>query len=354
MDSKQVNPVEQLKNDIDSAKRDFSSLLSNSNLNSIRDEFSDLDTKIANMGLRIQKIRDRKYLYNKIAEQQSAEYQKQWATKKFNIQNRIETETRNLQVNIRPLEMRVSGLRIGAASPAIVQSVNGDIDRFKVRVSAAERAIRELFEGLKSEVEKLNTQLNLVEVTLDNSETASFGFLPGEGVIMAVKAVWTRDDKKEDKGDPEGILFLTDQRLIFEQKEEIATKKVLFVTAERELVQKLQFETPVVSIESVKATKQGLFKNEDWIEMVLTSGSFSREVKLHLDGQNSEEWQKLITKARTKDFDSDRTVAVDQAAVEKVKTAPSQCPNCGGTITKPVLRGQDTITCEFCGNVIRL
>jgi hypothetical protein len=47
-------------------------------------------------------------------------------------------------------------------------------------------------------------------------------------------------------------------------------------------------------------------------------------------------------------------LALDQAAVEKVKTAPTQCPNCGGSITKPVLRGMDTITCEFCGNVIRL
>lgn len=354
MDSKAPNPVEELRKDIESAKRDFNSLLSDSSLNSVRDEFSDIDTKIANLGLRIQKIRDRKYLYNKICEKQGAEYQKQWATKKFTIQNRIETEARNLQTTIRPLEMRVSGLRIGAASPAIVQSVQSDIDRFKTRVSSAESAIRELFDGLKDEVDKLGSQLDLVEFTLDNSEAASFGFLPGEGVIMAVKAVWTRDNKKEDKDDPEGILFLTDQRLLFEQKEEIATKKVLFVTTEREKVQKLQFETPVVSIESVKATKQGLFKNEDWIEMVLASGSFSRDVKLHLDGQDCEEWQKLITKAKTKDFDTDRTVAVDQAAVEKVKAAPSQCPNCGGAITKPVLRGQDTITCEFCGNVIRL
>ena len=171
---------------------------------------------------------------------------------------------------------------------------------------------------------------------------------------MAVKAVWTRDNSKEDKDDPEGILFLTDQRLLFEQKEEIATKKVLFVTTERELVQKLIFEVPVISIESVKATKQGMFKNEDWIETVLATGSFSREAKLHLDGQDSNEWQKLITRVKSKEIDADRAIALDEKAVEKAKSAPSQCPTCGGLITKPVLRGQDTITCEFCGNVIRL
>ncbi len=353
MDSK-PNPMEELRKDIDSVKRDFSSLVSEISLNSVQSDFSDLDTQIANLGLRIQKIRDRGYIYNKISEQQSQNFQKQWATKKFPIQNQITNEIRNLQNSIRPLEVRVNGLRIGAASPAIVASVKSEISNFKSRVDSSERTIRAMFDGLENEVDQVETQLDKVESTLDNCESASFGFLPGESVVMAVKAVWTMDDKKEDKSDPDGILFLTDQRLVFEQKEEIATKKVLFVTTERELVQKQLFEVPVVSIESVKATKQGLFKNEDWIELVLASGCFSREAKLHLDGQDSEEWQKLITRVKTREIEADRTVGVDKTAEEKVKTAPTQCPNCGGAITKPVLRGQDTITCEFCGNVIRL
>ena len=58
-------------------------------------------------------------------------------------------------------------------------------------------------------------------------------------MVRAVKALWTRDEQ-EDKTDPKGILFLTDQRLLFEQREEIATKKVLFVTTERKKVQELE------------------------------------------------------------------------------------------------------------------
>ena len=354
MASTQENPVEKLKQDIESAKRDFSSVISNTGLNSVRDDFSELDTKIANLGLRIQKLRDRKYAFNKIIEKQGSEFQKQWASKKLSIQNQITTEANNLRNAVRPLEMRVNSLRVGLTSQGMVDAIKHEIDNFESRVSSSERMLKDQFDDLQTEVEKLGTDLSKVESTLDHCDAASFGFLPGEAVVMAVKAVWTRDDKKEDKDDPEGILFLTDQRLLFEQKEEIATKKVLFVTTERELVQKLQFEVPVVSVETVKATKQGLFKNEDWIEMVLASGSFSREVKLHLDGQDSNEWQKLITRVKTREIDADRAIAIDQAAVEKVKAAPSQCPNCGGAITAPVLRGQDTIKCEFCGNVIRL
>jgi hypothetical protein len=35
-------------------------------------------------------------------------------------------------------------------------------------------------------------------------------------------------------------------------------------------------------------------------------------------------------------------------------SAPTKCPNCGGTITQAVVRGQSEIKCEFCGSVIRL
>lgn len=93
-----------------------------------------------------------------------------------------------------------------------------------------------MFAGIDTEISALQNQLPMIENTLDWGESASFGFLPGESVVRAVKAVWTRD-QKEDREDPDGILFLTDQHLIFEQREEIASKKVLFVTTERQKVQ---------------------------------------------------------------------------------------------------------------------
>ena len=348
-----VNPIEEIRSEINSARSDLSRLISDCRLSTITEEVSALDTNIANMGLRITKIRDRKYAFNKISEQQGVEFQKQWAAKKGLIQNQTAIESNNLRLGLHPLEARIAALQVNMGSASLVKMAQNELDNYETRINASESMLRNLYDDLKTEVDKLDKQLDLVEFTLDNSDAASFCFLPGESVVMAVKAIWARDGK-EKKDDPEGVLFLTDQRLMFEQKEEIATKKVLFVTTERELVQKLQFETPVVSIESVKATKQGLFKNEDWIELVLATGSFSREVSLHLDGQESAEWQKLINRVKTKEIDADRAIPLDQAAVEKAKSAPSQCPNCGGAITKPVLRGMDTITCDFCGNVIRL
>ena len=170
---------------------------------------------------------------------------------------------------------------------------------------------------------------------------------------MAVPAVWCRQGKQA-KDDPEGVLLLTDQRLLFEQKQEVVTKKVLFVATAKQKVQKLLVDTPIGKTDSVNGTKQGLMGHEDHIDVTFVSGAPLRSAHFHINGQDCNLWQGLIGRAKAGDFDRDRTVMPDAAQIERVKTAPTKCPNCGGAITETVLRGMDSITCGFCGTVIRL
>ncbi len=349
MASTQLTPAEQLNRDIASTRSEITRLVDEVKLTSVRNTYSTLDSAIANLPLRVQKVRARKYAFNKILETQAEEFQKQWALKRSHVLNQITTESNALQSQLRVLESRAAGI----ANSAAVKMLQSDITNFKARVSASKRAVTDLFDNLNNEVNKVQSQMSQIEKTLDLAESACFGFLPTESVVRAVKALWTRDEQ-EDKTDPKGILFLTDQRLLFEQREEIATKKVLFVTTERKKVQELLFEVPVFSITSVQATKQGMLKNEDWLTLEFESGAFARGAKIHLDGQNCDEWQKLITQVKSRELDSDRAIEIDSQAVEKAKAAPVICPFCGGSITKPVLRGMDSIKCDFCGNVIKL
>ncbi len=106
-------------------------------------------------------------------------------------------------------------------------------------------------------------------------------------------------------------------------------------------------------LDMVTTSKQGLMKNEDHIEIRFASGAPLEMAHLHI-WQDCETWQALLNRAKAREFDKDRAVAIDQAALDKVKAAPSQCPSCGGNISQVVLRGQDSIKCEFCGFVIRL
>lgn len=349
----ELSPQEQIKRDISAAETEYRNLIDKAALKSVRDRYSSLETEINNLPTRVQKIRDRKYAFNKVLEEQARSFQRQWAVKRGSVISQVTQESTALQNQLRPLEMRVKALSLASTPAATVKSLRSDLSTFSSKVSAAESNVTNLFDDLASEVRVVNTQLSRIEKALDYCDTACFGFLPTESIVRAVKATWTRDEKK-DKEDPEGILFLTDQRLIFEQREEIATKKVLFITTERKKVQELEFEVPVFSIASVKATKQGMLKNEDWLALEFESGAFARSAKLHLDGQNCNEWQAQINQAKSRELDGDRAFAVDEAAAAKVKSAPVICPSCGGTLSKPVLRGMETITCDFCGRVIKL
>jgi hypothetical protein len=209
-----------------------------------------------------------------------------------------------------------------------------------------------MYDHINSEVTKFTSHLSELEFLVAQLAEASFQLLPTEGGIAAIKGIWCKTGK-EQKGDPEGILYLTDQRILFEQNEEIVTKKVLFVATEKQKVQQLLVECPVALVEKVDLSKQGLLKNEDHIEVRFASGAPVEVAHFHI-WQDNVTWQQLINRAKSKDFDKGRAVGIDQAAMDKVKAAPSQCPSCGGTITQVVMRGMDSLTCEYCGFVIRL
>jgi hypothetical protein len=150
------------------------------------------------------------------------------------------------------------------------------------------------------------------------------------------------------------MLYLTDQRLLFEHKQEIVTKKVLFITTEKELVQRLLLEAPLGQIKGVQASKRGLLRHEDHIDVQFEADAAVPAAHFHLDGQDCMEWQALIGRAQAGAFDQDRAVALDKELVERVRKAPTRCPVCNAPLTQRIVRGMDRITCEYCGHIIRL
>lgn len=350
------NPADELKRATADLQRKMSDLQQRARLTSARDAIEDLQVTLGGLPQRLAGLRTRGYVFEKDLEEQIAALQKQWESIGPDLRRQVERQAADLQAGLRELEPRVA--RAGApagtivAALSLVRSAQSDVDVFEDRVEAAEQAIRGGYDRLAAQVSTLTRRLGEIDWMLKQLAEASFQLLPTESGIMAVRAVWCRSGE-ESKDDPQGVLFLTDQRLLFEQKQEVATKKVLFIATEKQKVQKLLLEAPVVLVESVGTSKRGLLKNEDHIAIRFASGAPVATANFHI-WQPCEAWQALINRARTRDFEKDRAVALDQAEVEKVRKAPSQCPSCGGNITQPVLRGMDSIKCEYCGFVIRL
>ena len=233
-----------------------------------------------------------------------------------------------------------------------VDRLTTQVEALKGRAEAAQNSIRGSYDDFEDNVDSVEYHLEKLEWMLTELAEASFDLLATESGIMAVKAVWAKDGK-ERKDDPEGVLYLTDQRLIFEQKEKVATKKVLFIATEKKLVQEKLWEAPVALIEEAKARKEGFMNKDDFIEVHFGSGLSYDSAHVHV-WEPADEWMALIKRAKAKEFDATRAIAISAEEVEKVKSAPTQCPSCGGVINQIVLRGMDSISCEYCGAVIRL
>ena len=218
-------------------------------------------------------------------------------------------------------------------------------------------AVNATYSDVYSTYQQTKEQLSQLEEMMGELDLASFRLLEGEGLIHMVPGKWWRDGK--DQG-PEGLLYLTDQRLVFEQKEEVATRKVLFITTEKELVRGTLFEVPIGLVESVKATSQGLFGNEDHLEMSFGTGADYASAHFHLKGQDSEEWARLVNRTVNGQIQSERyyapgetPAAVSAALEDSLKAAPQQCTSCGAPFSAPIAAGQRQAQCEYCGTTMR-
>ena len=348
--------AEQVKSDIRSLESNLNDLRNGVRMSDIRDHVEDLGSSINGMDRRIASLRNRGYAFNKDLEEKATDFSNEWENLAPDIKREIEKETRTLKNSLRSLEPKVTRLagRSGSSSAlrAEIDKAEHLISALKSRVEAAERSIRGNYDGFNSRVQSVQHILNKVEWMMKELSESSFDLLATESGVMAVKAVWA-EDGKERKNDPEGVLFLTDQRLIFEQKEEVATKKVLFITTKKELVQKMLWQVPVELIEQTKASKEGFMNKDDFIKVQFSGDAPFDTVYLHI-WQSGETWKSLLKKARTKDFNNDRAIKISEEISEKVKNAPTKCPSCSGSITQVVMRGMDSVTCEYCGTVIRL
>ncbi|HDD56254.1 MAG TPA: hypothetical protein ENG59_08440 [Chloroflexi bacterium] len=349
-------PAEKLKSDLQSLQSSLRDLQSSARLTDLRDRLEDLGGSVNGLDQRIADLRKKGYAFEKELEVQAADFVKGWAGIAPDLEQEISREAAGLARSLTPLETRLAGLTGDRSTPAAllprVERLKSEVEILEGRIEAIEENIRGAYDQFHSDVNQLEYHLGRLEWTLTELSEASFQLLAAESGIMAVKAVWAREGK-QTKEDPEGVLFLTDQRILFEQKEKVATKKVLFVVTEKELVQELLWEVPVVLVEEARSRKEGFLNKDDYLELTFESRAPMDKVHLHI-WQRGDDWVALVNRARAGDFDQTRAIPIDKSLLERVKNAPTKCPSCGGAINQPILRGMESIHCEYCGDVIRI
>jgi predicted nucleic acid-binding Zn-ribbon protein len=347
--------ADQVKNDINNLQSSLRELQGTVRLTDIKDRVEDLGSEVKGLDQRIKSLRQLGYAFEKGLEGQASDLHREWLKMEPGIKTRIEKESQELTRSLNPLENQITAVAGDSTAPASLQPrverIKSQVETIEGKVEAIEDSISGEYDGYSSKVSKLKYHLTKLEWTLTEISEAGFDLLATESAIMAVKAVWAKGEK-QTKQDPEGVLYLTDQRIIFEQKEKVATKKVLFVATEKKLVQETLWEIPVVLVEEVKSRDEGFLGKDDYIDLQLKSGAPFDVCHLHI-WHPGDEWVALINRAKDGDFDQTRAIPISEEVIQKVKNAPTKCPSCGGAVNQVILRGMDTLNCEYCGDTIR-
>ncbi|RMF47192.1 MAG: hypothetical protein D6755_05520 [Anaerolineae bacterium] len=277
-------------------------------LEDLREETADLDARLNRVVDLLESAREKGYVFQGDMDEQAYQAISAWQSVHTQVQNAITMQASSLQNRLQTLAGPVGQLNAVLSNPALarprLQQVENQINTLEREALSASSTIREQYADILSTVSALEGRLRQIHWALEQLEQARFSLQTNEDLVMAVRARWD----KEGKDDPEGVLYLTNRRLIFERKEKLARKKVLFITVDSELVQEVLIDQPVDSLKEVKAVHKGLFGHQDFLHTAFTAAGLG-SVAFHLDGQDSQDWDVLIRKVQRGDIEAERATA---------------------------------------------
>ena len=335
----------------------LSAARSKATLGDLRGSLGTLDSLLSNLPAAVEEVRRGGYVYKGFLEKKVEVLREQWKGLRDRIDKEAAQQGKELSAEADRLQRRISALgsRLSAAS---LDAVERDIVSLEGKVQGVASALDKQFETIEQNAQQTDRQIKGVKALLERIASATFQLRQGENAIEMVGAQYLTDG---DKDGPKGFLFVTDQRLLFEQNEKVATKKFLFVTTESERVQKLLIDVPIGSVERAAPTERRAFlSKKEILECTFVKADLSQAVfKLSAD---SDDWAALIGRVRTGDIAGEHVGAPAPTPGEEgapvppaaapAADLPTKCPTCGATLPE-LMRGQVSLTCEYCGSVVR-
>ena len=342
----------ELQNRVQQVQSQFADLEGQAQLGDVYHAIGEFDSQLVDLPLALETLRGRGYVHSEQLEDRLEALEDRWDDARPRVETALQQHVTRLDKQMETVERQVHRLRPAAS---MLSSTESALNTLSQRVAAAETAVANLYSGMESDLYAIQADLNKAAAMMDAlDESQAIRLRDTEGPLLAVKTEWQRDG---DEG-PEGMLFLTDQRLFFEQREEVVTKKRFGIfKAESENLQELLLAAEVAHVESVSHKEEGGFLGmgkEDILELVFTAAGPLSRARFHLKGQESADWAAMIKRIRTGEIDNDRAQEYVEALAEAKETAvsfPTQCPNCFAAVPTPP-RGVASVTCEFCGTVI--
>lgn len=350
--NKPIAPEMQAK--VDAIESRFDAQATEAQLGAIYDAIGRIDSKLTDLPFELEKLRTRGYVHSGQLEDKLEALDDTWDDDiRPRVEANLKEQVARLDKELDQAESTVS--RMNPRVDSSIQAAETAVDNLERRVDGAHDAVDNLYEGIEDEVNEVERRINDARKMLDLLDASpAIKLREAEGPLLAVEAEWQKDGKEG----PNGYLFLTDLRLIFEQREEVVTKKKFgLFKADSEMLQEVHVDVEVHQIESVTHKEEGGFLGvgkADILELIFDASANMSRARFHLKGQNSSEWAVMIKRVQTGEIDADRSDEyVEELEATGIVSAsfPTQCPTCYAPIPEQP-RGVTSYTCEFCGAVV--
>ena len=335
---------EELAAAVEEAKTRYEDLVKRVQMTDIVREVSSLGNDIEGLPDAIQQVRSRGYKFRAYLESKIEVMAEKWDDTNDRIETWLDEESADLDDELADAENAYRRLK-RRPTESRLEKLTGVLDELETQVEASEEKVQALYEAIQREVATTKTQLGKVNKQLDWLEGSEISLNAGEGLFMAAEAEW---DDNRDK--PEGYIFVTDQRIIFEQSE----KKGGMMGFGGKQVKEVLWEVGHDSVEKVIPENRGMMGGNDMMILKLGAGAPYPEIVAEIKGGiEAEYWAQQVNRAAKGYITQESAVEPDPELIERLQNAPTACPNCGGVLPK-LTAGATQVTCEYCGTAIRI
>jgi hypothetical protein len=181
------------------------------------------------------------------------------------------------------------------------------------------------------------------EATVNRLNGASFKWSQGETPVISIPA-------KNMKEKVDGVLTLTNQRLIYEETKEVVMKKVLLWATEKKTERRVLLEKPIGAVSKITIGRVGLLEGEG-LYIDFKQGQDQLVVDAYAEDAN--EAVRLFNHISMGQIDIElaKNKPIDEEPAEKRLIT---CPFCSAPYRDEVYRGQLTVQCKYCGTSINI
>jgi hypothetical protein len=353
--SETKSPAEERAERLASLRAQWNNLAGRATLGYLLDEIEDVQGELDALPGQVQEYRHRGYCFSRDWEARAQTLKDTWPVRSRDARRLQRQQVHHLKAQVATIE-RLTARSV--LSERGLDRLESELDQLESQLSSAETTVRGAYDALGQQLHQLKAEFGPVEYLLDSLDTASFDLYPDEVGVAACKAVWI-----SGRDEPEGTLYLMEGRLVFEQREKKAKKKVLFVTTAKELVQEKLWEAPIGAITELEAEdKRKFLSKKELLHLRFRDPPprLAGETTVRLKGTTNEEWSALIKRVQSGEIESDRIGAESGAREPETegpttppREIPTKCPSCGARLPA-VMKGMRELNCEYCDAVLRL